>query len=51
VKRVEITRSTGYIEIDASIQEALLNYFFSPVNSRVDALGTVIFHFRLEKTD
>ncbi len=51
VVRVEITRSTGYIEIDASVEAALRDYLFSRVDGRVDALGTVRFRFRLEKTD
>jgi hypothetical protein len=51
VTRVEITRTTGYIEIDASVALALRDYLFSRVDSRVDALGTVKFRFRLEKTD
>ena len=51
VVSVEITRSTGYIEVDASVLAALRDYLFSRVDSRVDALGTVKFRFRLEKTD
>ena len=51
VTRVEITTSTGYIEIDASVEAALRDYLFSRVDSREDALGTVKFRFRLEKTD
>ncbi len=51
VLRVEITRSTGYIEIDASVEAALRDFLFSPVNGRGNALGTVKFRFRLEKTD
>jgi TonB family protein len=51
VLRVEITRSTGYIEIDASVEAALRDYLFSRVDGRGNALGTVKFRFRLEKTD
>jgi len=51
VTRVEITRSSGYIEIDASIEAALRDYLFSRVDSRVDTVGTVQFRFRLEKQD
>jgi TonB family protein len=51
VVRVEITRSTGYIEVDASVEAALRDYLFSRVDGRGDALGTVRFRFRLEKID
>jgi outer membrane biosynthesis protein TonB len=51
VVRVEITKPTGYIEIDIYVQEALGDYLFSRVDSKVDAHGTVQFRFRLEKTD
>ena len=51
VTRVEITRSSGYIEIDASVEAALRDYLFSRVDGRVDTIGTVAFRFRLEKQD
>ncbi len=51
VSRVEITRSSGYIEIDASVEAALRDYLFSRVDGRVDSVGTVQFRFRLEKQD
>jgi outer membrane biosynthesis protein TonB len=51
VTRVEITRSSGYIEIDASVEAALRDYLFSRVDGRVDSTGTVKFRFRLEKQD
>lgn len=51
VTRVEITRSSGYIEIDASVEAALRDYLFAQVNGRSDTVGTVRFRFRLEKTD
>ena len=51
VTRVEITRSSGYIEIDASVEEALRGYLFSRVDGRADSIGTVQFRFRLEKQD
>lgn len=51
VTRVEITRSSGYIEIDASVEAALRDYLFSRVDGRVDTVGTVKFRFRLEKQD
>jgi outer membrane biosynthesis protein TonB len=51
VSRVEITRSSGYIEIDASVEAALRDYLFSRVDGRIDTVGTVHFRFRLEKQD
>jgi len=51
VTRVEITRSCGYIEIDASVEAALRDYLFSRVDGRIDTVGTVHFRFRLEKQD
>ena len=51
VTRVEITRSSGYIEIDASVEAALRDYLFSRVDGRIDTVGTVHFRFRLEKQD
>jgi len=51
VTRVEITRSSGYIEIDASVEAALRDYLFSRVDGRVYSTGTVKFRFRLEKQD
>ena len=49
VTRVEITRSSGYTEIDASVEAALREYLFSQVDGRKDEVGTVRFRFRLEK--
>ena len=51
VTRVEITRSSGYIEIDASVEAALRDYLFSRANERKDAVGTIRFSFRLERQD
>jgi TonB family protein len=51
VTHVEIVRSSGYIEIDASVEAALRDYLFSRVDGRKDAVGTVRFHFRLERQD
>jgi TonB family protein len=51
VVRVEITRSSGYIEIDASVEAALRDYLFSRADGRENAIGTVRFRFRLEKLD
>ena len=49
VTRVEITRSSGYTGIDASVEAALREYLFSQVDGRKDEVGTVRFRFRLEK--
>jgi TonB family protein len=51
VTRVEITRSSGYIEIDASVEAALRDYLFSRANERKDTVGTIRFRFRLERQD
>ena len=51
VTRVEITRSSGYIEIDASVADALRDYLYARVDGRNDTVGTVHFRFRLEKQD
>jgi len=51
VTRVEITRSSGYTEVDASVEAALRDYLFSRVDGRRDSVGTVAFRFRLEKLD
>jgi hypothetical protein len=51
VTRVEITRSSGYIEIDASMEAALRDYLFSRVDGRIETVGTVHFRYRLEKQD
>jgi outer membrane biosynthesis protein TonB len=51
VTRVEITRGSGYIEVDASVEAALHDYVFSPVGGRTETVGTERFRFRLEKQD
>ena len=51
VTQVEITRSSGYTEVDASVEAALREYLFSRVDGGEDAVGTVRFRFRLEKQD
>lgn len=51
VTRVDMVRSSGYTEIDASIEGALRDYLFSKVEGRQNAVGTVSFRFRLEKRD
>jgi TonB family protein len=51
VTRVEITRSSGYTEIDAGVEAALRDYLFSRADGSTDTVGTVRLRFRLEKTD
>ncbi|MCX7038556.1 MAG: TonB family protein [Spirochaetes bacterium] len=51
VARVDIVKSSGYTEIDASIEGALRDYLFSKVEGKQNAIGTVSFRFRLEKRD
>jgi outer membrane biosynthesis protein TonB len=51
VTRVEITRSSGYIEFDASMEAALRDYLFSRVDGKSDEIGVVPFRDRLEKQD
>jgi TonB family protein len=48
---VEITRSSGYTEVDASVEAALRQYVFSRVEGRQNVEGTVSFQFRLERRD
>jgi len=50
VTRVQIDQSSGYTEIDASIEAALRDYLFSRVEGQ-NAAATVSFRFRLEKRD
>jgi outer membrane biosynthesis protein TonB len=51
VTRVEITRGSGYTEIDAGVEAALRDYLFSRADGSKETVGTVRFRFRLEKTD
>ncbi len=51
VTRVEITRSSGYIEVDASVAAALRDYLYFRVDGTDDSIGAVPFRFRLEKQD
>jgi TonB family protein len=51
VTRVEITRSSGYIEVDDSVEAALRDDLYSRVNGRSDSVGTRKYRFRLEKMD
>jgi TonB family protein len=51
VIHVEITKSSGYTEIDTSVESALRAYLFSRGDARKEAVGTIRFRFRLEKRD
>jgi TonB family protein len=48
---VEITRSSGYIEIDAAVETALRQWIFSRSEGKQNALGTVSYRFPLERRD
>jgi TonB family protein len=53
VTKVEIVKSSGYTEIDASVQSALSGYVFTRNydSEKKEAVGIVRFSFRLEKLD
>jgi len=51
VTHVEIVKSSGYTEIDASVEAALREFLFSRVEGRKDEVGTITFRFRLERRD
>ena len=51
VTRVEITRSSGYTEVDTGVEAALREFLFSRVEGGNEAVGTITFRFRLEKRD
>jgi TonB family protein len=53
VSNVEITRSSGYTEIDASVETALRGYVFTRDYGleKKNAIGIVKFRFRLERLD
>jgi TonB family protein len=48
---VEITRRSGYTEIDAAVETALRQWIFSRSEGKQNALGTVSYRFPLEKRD
>ena len=48
---VEITRSSGYIEIDAAVESALINCVYSRIEGKKNQIGTVYYRFPLEKRD
>ncbi len=51
VSNVEITRKSGYTEIDAAVTAALRGYVFTRDPQNKSAIGTVKFRFRLERFD
>lgn len=51
VSNVEITRKSGYTEIDAAVTAALRGYVFTRDPENKNAIGTVKFRFRLERSD
>ncbi len=48
---VEITKGSGYTEIDAAVETALRQWIFSRSEGKQNALGTVSYRFPLEKRD
>jgi len=48
---VEITRSSGYTEIDAAVETALRQWLFSRSEGKQNAIGTVYYRFPLERRD
>jgi TonB family protein len=48
---VEITRGSGYTEIDAAVETALRQWIFSRSEGKRNAVGTVSYRFPLEKRD
>lgn len=51
VVQVEITRGSGYIEIDSNVEAALRQFLFSRADSGAEAAGTVRFRFRLDRRE
>jgi protein TonB len=48
---VEITRGSGYTEIDAAVETALRQWIFSRSEGKQNAIGTVYYRFPLERRD
>jgi TonB family protein len=48
---VEITRSSGYTEIDAAVEAALRQCLYSRIEGKQNQIGTVYYRFPLEKRD
>lgn len=51
VTTVHITRSSGYAEVDNSVERALRGYLFEKSQNDDNDIGVVTFHFRLEKQE
>jgi TonB family protein len=48
---VEITRSSGYTEIDAAVELALRQCLYARIEGKQNQIGTVYYRFPLEKRD
>jgi periplasmic protein TonB len=48
---VEITRGSGYIEIDAAVESALRQCLYTRIEGKQNQIGTVYYRFPLEKRD
>ncbi|OHD73507.1 MAG: hypothetical protein A2177_03625 [Spirochaetes bacterium RBG_13_68_11] len=48
---VDITRRSGYTEIDAAVETALRQWIFSRSEGKQNAVGTVSYRFPLERRD
>ena len=48
---VEITRGSGYIEIDAAVELALRQCLYARIEGKQNQIGTVYYRFPLEKRD
>lgn len=48
---VEITRGSGYTQVDAAVETALRQWIFSRSDGKQNAVGTVTYRFPLEKRD
>ena len=48
---MEITRGSGYTEIDAAVETALRQWLFSRSEGKQNAIGTVYYRFPLERRD
>ena len=48
---VEITRGSGYIEIDAAVERALRQCLYTRIEGKQNQIGTVYYRFPLEKRD
>jgi TonB family protein len=48
---VEITRSSGYTEIDAAVETALRQCLYTRIEGKLNQIGTVYYRFPLERRD